>query len=104
MKDSLRDKIKEVLRKPQGNFEGYSLIHNDTVVDLETFITQHTQEAVERARVDEARIIHNNLDHYFNIIERIQPGYDGDRTIEVRSLQKVLCEHRDTLTQTKGDK
>lgn len=48
-------------------------------------------------RKNEARIIHRNIDAKFNLIERIQDSYNGDKTINVNRLQDLLCDHHDRL-------
>lgn len=57
-------------------------------------------ELANRERVAESRIaksLHDRIFNDFDMLPRIQTAYTGDRNIDVRKLQKVICEFRDDL-------
>jgi len=57
-------------------------------------------ELANRERVAESRIaksLHDRIFNNFDMLPRIQTAYTGDRNIDVRKLQKVICEFRDNL-------
>lgn len=55
----------------------------------------HLNRALAEARYEGAESMHKIIFHHFNMLPRIQDSYTGDRTVDVRELQRVMCKFED---------
>lgn len=49
------------------------------------------EKAIEKAKVEGAKSLHNSIAFRFDLIEKIQPGYKGYPLIEAKDLQDSIC-------------
>lgn len=91
----------EELRTQIGNvILGYHHAKLKSLEAAEAEIMSLFHKALEAKSLETARTLHNNIDVTFNLIEKIQPGYEGNRTIGAGELQRLLCEYEDELSNT----
>jgi len=49
------------------------------------------EKAVQKAKIDGAKSLHNTIAFRFDLIEKIQPGYKGYPLIQAKELQDCIC-------------
>lgn len=57
---------------------------------------------IQEARKETAESFHRRIFDEFGMLPRIQDAYRGDRNIDVRKLQKLMCDFERDVTKLSG--